>query len=67
LFHLATHADQLVGKKHCNAFCSCPNAHQLADAHVRGAMETKMAAGWEYDELASQIQFAYNFNRPFYI
>jgi hypothetical protein len=42
------------GKKHCNAFCSCPNAHQLADAHVRGAMETKMAAGWEYDELASQ-------------
>jgi hypothetical protein len=20
-----------------------------ADAHVRGAMETKMAAGWEYD------------------
>jgi hypothetical protein len=20
------------------------------DAHVRGAMETKMAAGWEYDE-----------------
>jgi hypothetical protein len=39
---------------HCNAFCSCPNAHQLADAHVRGAMETKMAAGWEYDELACQ-------------
>jgi hypothetical protein len=37
----------LVGKKHCNAFCSCPNAHQL----MRGAiMETKMAAGWEYDE-----------------
>jgi hypothetical protein len=26
----------------------------LADAHVHGAMETKMAAGWEYDELASQ-------------
>jgi hypothetical protein len=35
-------------------FCSCPNAHQLSDAHVHGAMETKMAAGWEYDELASQ-------------
>jgi hypothetical protein len=26
----------------------------LADAHVRGAMETKMAAGWEYDELATE-------------
>jgi hypothetical protein len=42
----AAHAHQLVGKKHCNTFCSCPNAHQL----MRGAMETKMAAGWEYDE-----------------
>jgi hypothetical protein len=27
---------------------------QLPDVHVRGAMETKMTAGWEYDELASQ-------------
>jgi hypothetical protein len=38
-----------VGKKHCSAICSCPNAHQL----MRGAMETKMAAGWEYDEYCS--------------
>jgi hypothetical protein len=45
---------QLVGKKHYNVFCSCPNAHQLADVHVHDAMETKMAARWEYDELASQ-------------
>jgi hypothetical protein len=45
-FYGATHAHQLVGKKHCNAFCSCPNAYQLADMH--GAMETKMAARWEY-------------------
>jgi hypothetical protein len=51
---MGPHMRMLVGKKHCNAFCSCPNAHQLADAHVRGAMETKMAAGWKYDELASQ-------------
>jgi hypothetical protein len=26
----------------------CP----AADAHVRGAMETKMAPGWEYDEFS---------------
>jgi hypothetical protein len=40
-FYGAAHAHQLVGKKHCNAFCSlskCPPP----DAHVRGAMETKI-------------------------
>jgi hypothetical protein len=25
-----------------------------ADAHVRGAMDTKMVAGWEYDELLNE-------------
>jgi hypothetical protein len=44
-FYGAAHAHQLVGKKHCNAFCSCPH-----DQLVRDATDTKMAAGWEYDE-----------------
>jgi hypothetical protein len=47
---------QLVGKKHSNAFCSCPNAHQLMHI-VRSAMETKMAVSWEYNKLLTLKYF----------
>jgi hypothetical protein len=44
-FYGTTHAHLLVGKKHCNAFCVQLSKCPPADAHVRGAMGTKMAAG----------------------